>query len=403
MPQPPTDMLFFSAISDSPDPDKAVDHVLARLSSRVDHPFDLVVMFVTTEHVDHFQAMAKRLRQALKPKVILGCAGTSVIGMQTQIHNKPGLSVIAATLPDVQIRPVRFQPGEWGQVLNDTEFLTKQIISDPLNDPKCMILLADPFSSPMVSFLPALSHVAPDMPVIGGMASSGDSPGTNRFILNDQYCFEGAVGITLTGNLSVSCTLSQGARPIGKPLVVTKANKHVIHEVGGKPAIKALNEMLETLGPLERNLVKTNGVLVGRVINEYKSHFGRGDFLVRKVVGYDDETGVIALNDSRLRVGQTIQFHVQDRDTAVEDFAMLLELQRMAGNAQGSLIFPCHTRTKKFFGVKRSDAQLVYDALSDLPIAGFFATGEIGPVGDTNFMHSHTVSMVTFRPETKDD
>lgn len=398
MPQPLADMQFFSAITDSPDPVKAVDHVLTRLSTRVEQPFDLIMMFVTAEHVDQFQAMAKRLRQALKPRVMLGCAGTSVIGVQTQIHNKPGLSVIAATLPDVQIKPVRFHPGEWGQVLNDTEFLTQQIISDPLRDPSCMILLADPFSSPMVSFLPALKHVAPDMPVIGGMASSGDSPGTNRFILNDQYWFDGAVGITLTGNISVSCTLSQGARPIGKPLIVTKADKHVMHELGGKPAIKALNELIDTLGPLERNLVKSNGVLVGRVINEYKSRFGRGDFLVRKVVGYDDETGVIAINDSRLRVGQTVQFHVQDRDTAVEDFAMLLELQRLAGSAQGCMIFPCHTRTKKFFGVKRSDAELVYDAMGDVPMAGFFATGEIGPVADTNFMHSHTVSMVTFRP-----
>lgn len=398
MPQSAASMQFFSAISDSPDPVKAVDHILSRLSERIDKPYDLVTMFVTADHVDHFQKMAKRLMQALKPATLIGCAGVSVIGVQTQIRSKPGLSVMAASMPGVKIKPVRLHPGEWGQVLNDTEFLTQQIIADPMHDPACMILLADPFSSPMVSFLPALKHVAPHMAVIGGMASSGDSPGTNRFILNDQYWFDGAVAITLTGNLSVSCTVSQGARPIGKPMIVTKSDSHVMHELGGKPAIKALNEMLDTLGPLERNLVKTNGVLVGRVINEYKSHFGRGDFLVRKVVGYDDETGVIAINDSRLRVGQTVQFHVQDRDTAVEDLAMLLEVQRLQGTAQGALIFPCNTRGQKFFGVKHTDAQMVYDALGDIPLAGFFATGEIGPVGDMNFMHAHTVSMVTFRP-----
>ena len=400
MPQPLEQMQFFSAISDSPDPAKAVEHVLSRLSSRVGQPFDLVMMFVTTDHVDHFQSMAKQLQKALRPNVILGCAGTSVLGMQTQIQDGPGLSVIAATLPGVQIKPVRFHPGEWGQVLNDTEFLTQQIISDPLDDPKCMVLLADPFSTPMVSFLPALKLVAPDMPVIGGMASSGDAPGTNRFILNDQYWFDGAIGITLTGNIAVNCTLSQGARPIGKPMVVTRTDKHVIHELGGKPAIKALNEIIDTLGPLERNLVKSNGVLVGRVINEYQSRFGRGDFLVRKVVGYDDEAGVIAINDSRLRVGQTVQFHVQDRDTAVEDFTTLLDLQRIKGDLCGAFIFPSHTRTKSFFGVKPTDAQLVYDALGDLPMAGFFATGEIGPVGNDNYMHSHTVSMVTFGPQS---
>jgi small ligand-binding sensory domain FIST len=391
-------MAFYSAISDFTDPTKAIDQILGRLESRTDQPFDLVMLFVTTEMVKHFQAMVKRLKQALKPRVMLGSAGVAVVGVQSDVQGRAGVSVLAATLPGVKIKPVRFHPGEWGQVLNDTEFLTQQIITDPLDDPKAMILLADPYSTPMISFLPSLKLVAPEMKVIGGMASSGDSPGTNRFVLNDQYWFDGAVGITLTGKLDVSCTLSQGARPIGQPMIVTKADKHVILELRGKSAIKVLNEIIETLGPLDRNLVKTNGVLVGRVIDEYKSHFGRGDFLVRNVVGYDDETGVIAINDSRLRVGQTIQFHVQDRDTAVEDFSMLLEVERLKERGCGALIFPSHTRTEKFFGIKHTDAHQVYDALGDIPLAGFSTTGEIGPVGDQNFMHSHTVSMVTFRP-----
>ncbi|MFG0251182.1 MAG: FIST N-terminal domain-containing protein [Phycisphaeraceae bacterium JB051] len=398
MPQSAASMAFYSAVSDFEDPTRAIDHVLGRLESRVDRPFDLVVMYVTSEMVKHFQAMAKRLKQALKPRVMIGSAGVAVAGVQTDIQGKAGVSVLAATLPGVQIKPMRFHPGEWGQVLNDTEFLTQQIITDPLNDPKAMILLADPFSTPMISFLPTLKLVAPQMKIIGGMASSGDSPGNNRFVLNDQYWFDGAVGITLTGDLDVSCTLSQGARPIGQPMIVTKADKHVIHELRGKPAIKVLNELIETLGPLERNLVKSNGVLVGRVINEYKSHFGRGDFLVRNVVGYDDESGVIAINDSRLRVGQTVQFHVQDRDTAVEDFSMLLEVERLKGGGRGTMIFPSNTRSENFFGIKHTDAHQVYDALGDIPLAGFATAGEIGPVGDQNFMHSHTVSMVTFRP-----
>lgn len=397
--QTQTGMQFYSAISDETNSQKAVDHVITRITSRTSEAIDLLMVFVTAGHVEQLQQITKRLKQALKPKVLVGCAGISVIGLQTEIHNKPGLSVMAAILPDVQIKPVRFEPTEWGNILNDSEMLMKQLISNPLHDPKCMLLMADPFSTPMVSFLPAVQLVCPYMRIIGGMANSGDSPGGNRFVIDDQQWFDGAVGITLTGDLDVSCTLSQGARPIGKPHVVTQSHKHVIQELGGKTAIKVLNEMLETLGPLDRNLVKSNGVLVGRVINEYKSRFGRGDFLIRKVVGYDEEMGVISINDSRLRIGQTIQFHVQDRDTAVEDFSMLLDLQKMQPDARGVLIFPCSTRGKKFFGVNQTDTELVYDAMGDIPIAGFFPTGEIGPVGNTNFIHSHTVSMVTFRSQ----
>ena len=77
---------------------------------------------------------------------------------------------------------------------------------------------------------------------------------------------------------------------------------------------------------------------------------------------------------------------------------MLLEVERLKEGGRGTLIFPSNTRSEKFFGLKHTDAHQVYDALGDIPLAGFATAGEIGPVGDQNFMHSHTVSMVTFRP-----
>jgi small ligand-binding sensory domain FIST len=38
----------------------------------------------------------------------------------------------------------------------------------------------------------------------------------------------------------------------------------------------------------------------------------------------------------------------------------------------------------------------VTERLGPIPLAGFFAQGEIGPVGGRNFLHGYTASMALF-------
>jgi small ligand-binding sensory domain FIST len=45
------------------------------------------------------------------------------------------------------------------------------------------------------------------------------------------------------------------------------------------------------------------------------------------------------------------------------------------------------------------DAGLLAQVLGDIPMAGFFCAGEIGPVGGQNFLHAFTASIALF-PET---
>jgi len=168
---------------------------------------------------------------------------------------------------------------------------------------------------------------------------------------------------------------------------------------GGRNALAVIQEMLREVPERDTQMVQSNGLLVGRVINEYKGHFGRGDFLIRGVVGVDQEAGYIAIGDPQIRVGQTIQFHVRDQRTAEEDFQLLLEAQKLHGDAGGALLFSCNGRGTRLFDHPDADATMIHHALGDLPLAGFFAAGEIGPVGKENFVHGHTASLVVFRAD----
>jgi small ligand-binding sensory domain FIST len=48
------------------------------------------------------------------------------------------------------------------------------------------------------------------------------------------------------------------------------------------------------------------------------------------------------------------------------------------------------------FSTSDHDAGCVRDILGQIPVAGFFAQGEIGPVGGKNFLHGFTASVALF-------
>ncbi|MGH7139612.1 MAG: FIST signal transduction protein, partial [Pirellulales bacterium] len=179
--------------------------------------------------------------------------------------------------------------------------------------------------------------------------------------------------------------------------VITKAEQNVILELSGKPTLAQLQELFETLSPRDQQLLQT-GLHVGRVINEYQERFERGDFLVRNCLGADRETGALAIGDF-VRPGQTVQFHVRDSQTADEDLRELLG--RCGGKAQGALLFTCNGRGTRLFEQPHHDAGVLRELLGPIPVAGFFAQGEMGPIGGKNFLHGFTASCALFLPHCK--
>jgi small ligand-binding sensory domain FIST len=258
------------------------------------------------------------------------------------------------------------------------------------------MVLGEPFSFPADFLLERLNDDRPGVPVVGGMASGGTQPGENRLLLGSRTYSEGAVAVHVSGNVRLRTVVSQGCRPIGKPFVVTKAERNIVYELGGKPALVQLREIFDALPTREQQLVQ-RALHVGRVVSEYQDHFEQGDFLVRNVIGIDAGTGAVALGDY-LRPGQTVQFHVRDEEAADAELAQLLAKERTTQNPPpaGALLFTCNGRGTRMFSQRDHDAAAISLALGSVPLAGFFAQGEIGPIGRQNFMHGFTASIALF-------
>jgi small ligand-binding sensory domain FIST len=214
-------------------------------------------------------------------------------------------------------------------------------------------------------------------------------------LLNGKAHDAGAVGVRVDGAVRIRSVVSQGCRPIGQPFVVTKAERNLIHELGGRPALEQLQALFQSLGPDDQALAR-KGLHVGQVINEYQDHFRRGDFLVRNVQGIDSNNGAIAIGDWA-RVGHTVQFHVRDADTADEDLGeLLLAASDSAPAVSGALVFTCNGRGTRLFAEPDHDAVAVSRQWPGISTAGFFAQGEIGPIGGKNFVHGFTASIALF-------
>jgi small ligand-binding sensory domain FIST len=259
-------------------------------------------------------------------------------------------------------------------------------------------LLVDPFSISSIPLVHELSEAFPGQPIVGGLASGGRQAGESRLVLDDQTFDDGAVGLALTGPVKLVPLVSQGCRPIGEPLVITRAEKNMVYEVAGQPPIRVLHKLLPQLSPDDQKLAQT-ALFLGRVVNEYQEEYGRGDFLIRNLIGQDPSTGALAVGDL-VRTGQTVQFQVRDGRTADEDLKALLAQKENGPRPSGALLFSCLGRGEGMYGTPHHDIHALREALGPVPIAGFFCNGEIGPVGNCAYVHGFTSVIALFHEPT---
>lgn len=395
--QTATGLRFASALSRKTDTEAAVrdlaDAVRMQLGSSGIH---LAFVFFSPHHVGKANLIAKMIREELSIDVCLGCSGEGVIADGEELETAPALTLWVGCLPAVQLIPLRLAFSQIQDQIHMPEW------PDPSTEPSTFILLADPFTTPLHDVLSMMADRYPNGQAVGGLAGGGRGPGDNRLITNGEVFEGGMVGVQLSGPLAIRTVISQGCCPIGERYVVTRAEQNMVFELGGKPALTRLQEVFESLeGSRRRNAHRV--LHIGIAIDEHRSRFERGDFLVRNLVGADQQAGAIAIGDL-VQEGQTVQFQLRDAKSASDDLHVLLAADRAKHRNPplGALLFSCCGRGEGLFGHTHHDSTVVQERVGPIPVAGFFAQGEIGPVGGKNFLHGYTASVALFsRPDER--
>ena len=360
------------------------------LSSHLSNQIDLLVLFVSAHFQAHLEEITECLQTQLSPRHLIGGTGESIVADATEIETSPAISLWCASLPETQIDSMRLtfeRTPDGGTFIGWPDSLGSE-----WEENSVMLLVGEPFSFPADGLLSRLEEDRPGVPVVGGLASGFQMPDENRIIIGSEVYNNGAAAVVLQGGVKTKTVVSQGCRPIGDRFVITAAEQNMITGLGGKPALEVLKNLYEEL-PTNEQRAMQNGFHIGRVVSEYQEEYQIGDFLIRNVVGVDPEQKAVVVADY-LRVGQTVQFHIRDHESASLELNQLLS--QLETPCAAALLFTCNGRGTRMFEVESHDAATLSKHLGSIPVTGIFAQGELGPVGGKNFLHGFTASIIAF-------
>jgi small ligand-binding sensory domain FIST len=387
-------MPFAAALSMLPESRQAFDQACGDVLAQLPNP-ELALLFFSPHHLASVGDLTSNLAKRLGAKALIGCVGEAIAGGGCEVEGRPAVSLwLANWRGQVELEPFHLhveQTSDGWSLLGWPDSILEADVSQ-----SAVLLLGDPYTFPADKlFLPRMNEDHPGLRVLGGMASGVAGPGSFALVNGTELVEDGAVGVFLRGPIKIRTVVSQGCRPIGKPLIVTRCDQNIITGLGGKTPLEQLREMWPRISPHDRDLFQT-GSHIGIVLNEYQEKFDRGDFLVRNIAGLDSNSGAMAVTDY-VRVGQTVQFHVRDAEAADEDLAALLSRDREThGRAAAALLFTCNGRGSRLFAKPDHDAAAVQRVAGEMPLAGLFCAGELGPVGGRNFIHGFTASIALF-------
>lgn len=390
-------MRWASAISSDPVFASAVREVSDAAAEQLQgSEAHLVLVFVSPHYAEHYQEIPALVAARFPGSVLIGCSANGVIGAGHEVEERPGFSLTTAFLPGVSIHPFSLTAP---QIPEDTSNIApwRALVGQPPTLNVHFILIADPFTFDATSLLTGLDFAFPDSRKIGGLASGGPGRGSNALFVGSQIRRSGAVGVALSGNILVDTIVAQGCRPIGKPTIITRSQNNVVFELDGRPPLRVLRELYESLPERDKELFRTS-LFAGLEMKSEEVEFHAGDFLVRNLIGIDPEAGAIAIG-AVPKQWQVLQFLLRDSETATEDLKRLLERYRGSAQVgpQGALLFSCLGRGVHLFGKPDHDTSMFQESFGSVPLGGFFCNGEIGPVGRTTFLHGYTSAFALFR------
>ncbi len=351
---------------------------------------DLVCMFASTPAAEDFGAAAERICDLTGSTAVLGATTSGALGGGRGVQSAAAVSVWAAVLPGVSVRTFHLE------VMSLDEGLAVVGLPDRRPDDDVAVLLAEPASFPIDSFVERLNGQLPGLPLVGAVAESALANGPIRLLHDGRVVDRGAVGAFLGGPVAARGVVAQGCRPVGPPMTVTAAERNAVLALAGVPAAAKLESILAGLPPNEQALA-SHGLLLGLTMDEYADDPDSGDFLVRGVLGPDGTGGVLLAGI--VTVGQTVQLHVRDAGVADEQLGSALRSLGADGtfdNVEAALLFSCHARASRVFGATAHDVETVSAAFGPIAVGGMLSDGEIGPVGGRNYLHSYAASILAF-------
>jgi len=355
----------------------------------------LGLLYITDYYANDAEAILAHLQQELPMvKDWAGTVGVGVAANNAEYFDEPGMALM---LCDV--------PAEHYRVFSGAQPLP------PSFQAASALVHADPQTPELADLIAEMASRTQTGYLFGGLTASRKQA--------VQFAWHGSDNAqqgVLTGGLSgvawapavqILSRVTQGCAPISKEREITEAEGHVVYQLDGLPALDVLMADLKvSLSEPQTALKAVRSTLVG-ISSPGQQGVGRtgslgADVRVRHIVGLDPARKGVAIAD-HLAVGQKLAFCQMSLQAAKSDLRRIcseireelepetlsLEMANAlaaseaeaaphpARRVAGAVYVSCSGRGGPHFGGPSAELQWIRHALGDVPLVGFFASGEI--------------------------
>ncbi len=355
---------FAAAIASDADWQTAVDACLRQLDGFTGATLGFA--YWTPGIAPHADSVLQRLRDVTGVQHWVGSTGLGICGCDREIFDEPGIAVM---IGDLAPESFRLFGGYQGMAANGgldpetADWVTRRT-------PTLALIHADPRNPRLPTIIDGLAEETGAF-LVGGLGSGDDEI---QQVSGVSIATGGVSGVLFDPAVATMTGLSQGCTPIGTAHTVTAGEQNIVVSLDHRPALDVLKEDVGEL--LARDMRRLGGyIFVAMPV----AGSDTGDYLVRNLIGIDPGNGLIAVGDI-VETGDRLMFTRRDHAGAVKDLDRMLQgiTARLAGRQiRGGIYVSCVARGPNLFGTQSEEIRHIRAALGDVPLVGFFASGEI--------------------------
>lgn len=335
------------------------------------------ILYATDLAAEHMDDAAREISRRTGVTRWTGSVGMGICGSGAEYFDVPAFSVLIMTVPETLVRVLPSDPGD--NVIVSEDCLTWAQTHFP-----CFGLLhLDPDTPELPQFVHSVGEALGAF-LTGGLLSARSDVNPSGEIVNDT----GVSGLLFSPEVPVATALTQGCTPLGEVHEVTEAEDNIIIKLNDEPALDVLfSEAGEMFAKNPERLAGYIHAALPVVGSD------TGDYTVRDLIAVDPAQGWVAIGET-IEKGDQIMFVRRDPNSAREDLErMLAEIKgRIETSPKAAIYTSCLARGPNMFGRLGEELSVVREHLGDVPLAGFYANGEIS----NNRLYTYTGVLTLF-------
>ncbi|NQV55479.1 MAG: FIST C-terminal domain-containing protein [Rhodospirillales bacterium] len=338
---------------------------------------NLGIVYVTEHLAPHFSEITERIKSKTGVDDWVGAAGLGVCASGVEYFDQPAIAVMVLDLP----------PGGYRLFSNADDAAAPGDGPSPqsqaLTAPPFVVVHGDSNNQKLFEDLETISDATGGY-LVGGLTASE----TRNHQIAGSVTGGGVSGVVFAPEVAVLTSLSQGCTPIGAMHRIDEANENILIKLDGESALEVFRRDIGEV--LARDVGRAAGFIHAALPVKGSD---TGDYLVRNVVGIDEEQGILAIAET-VAHGDSLMFVSRDPNAARTDLTTMLErLKKRAGaEIKGAHYISCIARGPNMFGELGAELELVQATIGDIPLVGMYANGEIS----NNRIYSYTGVLTLF-------